>query len=174
MKPLIHQFDLHGIGVDKELPDWIKPIMTAATLVGQPVVVAGTLVATSVYFWRAGQSTPAKATAVAVALLPLSSLIKVTLHRARPDTYVAGLIHSYSFPSGHAYATMLGYGLLGVLASKHLSAPWSFVVPFLLGLLILVVGISRVYLGAHYPSDVLGGWLLGIFVLIIVSVIFKL
>ena len=174
MKPTIHKFDLVGIQMARSLPGWLKPVMQAATLVGQPVAVGGILVAFSVYFWRSGQPTPAKLTAVTVALLPLSTLIKHLVHRVRPDTYVAHLIHSYSFPSGHAYATMLGYGLLGVIGSKHLPGPWSLIVPLLLGLLILMVGVSRIYLGAHYPSDVVGGWLLGMLVLITVTRIFKI
>jgi undecaprenyl-diphosphatase len=66
------------------------------------------------------------------------------------------------FPSGHALVSMVIYGLLAYLAWHHLGHPvlrWSAV--GLLGALVFLIGLSRVYMGRHYPSDILAGWLLG-------------
>jgi undecaprenyl-diphosphatase len=174
MKPAIHNFDLRWIQAVQGLSRSLLPVMQAASLVGQPLAVGVVLAAFSIYFWRAGEPLLAKTFAITIITLPISTLLKQILHRARPTTYVVHFIHSYSFPSGHAYATMVGYGLLAWVAARHLPAPWSWIAAILLILLILLVGVSRVYLGAHYPSDVVGGWLLGLLVLAVIIVAFRI
>jgi undecaprenyl-diphosphatase len=68
-----------------------------------------------------------------------------------------------SFPSGHACAAMTVYGLLAYLIlSRWTTGRWRWVVVGLLGLLILAVGLTRMLLGVHYFSDVVGGFLLGL------------
>lgn len=165
MKPFIHHFDMVWIDRLQSLPAGVRPVMDAATLVGQPVAVGVILAAFATYFWRAGQPLLAKTSLAGLICLPISTILKEIFRRARPDTYVAHLIHNYSFPSGHAFADTVGYGLLAWLAARHLPGPWSVIVPVLLVLLIILVGVSRVYLGAHYPSDVVGGWLFGLVIL---------
>jgi undecaprenyl-diphosphatase len=98
-----------------------------------------------------------------VALLPLSAIAKRLWRRVRPETAAALGLHNYSFPSGHAYGSTLIIGLLVVLAALAGGVWWA-LAGFLVAL-IISVGISRVYLGAHYPSDVVAGWLLGLVVL---------
>lgn len=66
-------------------------------------------------------------------------------------------VKSYSFPSSHAYSAALAGGYLG-LEVLHAGA-WTASVLF--AALIFLIGVSRVHVGAHYPSDVIAGWLLG-------------
>ena len=68
----------------------------------------------------------------------------------------------YSFPSGHSALSTVAYGILALLVI-HSDLPRSLkrAIVAALVVLILLVGLSRVYLGVHYPSDVLGGWLSG-------------
>jgi len=91
------------------------------------------------------------------------NILKEIFHRARPVIHNPLLIlHSYSFPSGHAFLAMSFYGLLIFIAFKYIQnliLKWFIIV--LLSLLILFVGLSRIYIGVHYPTDVLGGFLLG-------------
>jgi len=84
-------------------------------------------------------------------------LLKALIHRPRPELFF-GLMpaETYSFPSGHAFVPAVFFGILaGILAA---GARWRAAVVALAALL----GLSRVYLGYHYPSDVVAGWALAV------------
>jgi undecaprenyl-diphosphatase len=87
-----------------------------------------------------------------VAAEVLMEILKLAFHRARPAPFFAERPDSYSFPSGHALKSAVFYILLASLASRH----WA--VRAAAALLALLIGISRVYLGVHYPTDVLAGY----------------
>ena len=91
----------------------------------------------------------------------IDEALKLAIHRSRP-TYGAAFVQagSYSFPSGHAMGSMIGYGmLLWVLFTYwHPKRAWKVVIYVFAGLLVLTIGLSRILLGVHYPSDVVGGW----------------
>lgn len=89
-------------------------------------------------------------------------ILKFIYQRPRPDEFP--LIHesSYSFPSGHAMNAFMFYSLLAYFIyreTKSLKA--TFLVSIFCAIIILLVGFSRIYLGIHYPSDVLGGFIAG-------------
>ena len=86
-------------------------------------------------------------------------ILKFSFRRPRPLLWQHVNPHSWSFPSGHAFATLCLIVLLTALFWRRLAGWLRWVVVVLALLLAFGIGISRVYLGVHYPSDVAGGWL---------------
>ena len=95
--------------------------------------------------------------------LLLNVLLKHSFSRARPSDF-SPLLHlnTYSFPSGHVTGAMLFYGVL-VFAYAQSAPPRHLLAALSLAILLVVLtAASRVYLGVHYPTDVIAGWLIGL------------
>ena len=104
--------------------------------------------------------------------LGLSALLNITLkqilQRPRPIEYRVIDESGYSLPSGHSMVSMAFYGYLIYFIYKHIEnkyIKWSLII--LLSILIISIGISRIYLGVHYTSDVIAGFLIALSYLII-------
>lgn len=98
----------------------------------------------------------------------LNQLLKRILQRPRPTEFRIVEETGYSFPSGHSMVSMAFYGYLIYLIYKYVKnkyIKWSLIT--LLSILICSIGVSRIYLGVHYTSDVLAGFLISISYLII-------
>ncbi len=103
-----------------------------------------------------------------VVVAVLNQVLKRILQRPRPTEYRIIEETGYSFPSGHSMISMAFYGYLIYLIYKYVKnkyIKWISIV--LLNILICSIGISRIYLGVHYTSDVLGGFLISISYLVI-------
>lgn len=90
----------------------------------------------------------------------LNVVLKIIFHRARPTIHHIIEATGYSFPSGHSMAAFTLYGIVTFLLWRHLSDSFKRGILVLFStVMILMIGISRIYLGVHYPSDVLGGYM---------------
>ena len=137
------------------------------TNLGSPVVMATIAVVGAVTAFAKRHRRLAYAWAAAAAGgAILDYVLKTSVHRTRPE-YAAAFLHgsSYSFPSGHAMGSLIGYGFLAFALSVAFEprTRWHRQMIFTIAALFtLLIGVSRVYLGVHYPSDVLGGWAAGL------------
>ncbi|MFH0815093.1 MAG: phosphatase PAP2 family protein [Candidatus Falkowbacteria bacterium] len=88
-------------------------------------------------------------------------LAKIIFHRARPDVMLV-LEDSFAFPSGHAAISVAFYGFIAFVLIKHSKRLWQKIVAASICLILIVlIGFSRLYLGAHYFSDVVFGYFIG-------------
>lgn len=102
-------------------------------------------------------------------------MLKRFIDRARPDIEHLVSVKTLSFPSGHAMSSMAFYGFLIYLVYKiKLNKILKSFLVLLLTTLILSIGISRIYLGVHFPSDVAGGWIAGLIWVFFCILIFNL
>ena len=98
----------------------------------------------------------------------LNQLLKNILQRPRPTEFRIVEETGFSFPSGHSMVSMAFYGYLIYLIYKYVKNKYlKWILIVLLSILICTIGISRIYLGVHYTSDVLGGFLISISYLVI-------
>ena len=145
-------------------PPWLEGAMRDVTSLGSASVLV--LITAAVIIYLLMIRRPATALLIFVAVAGgqvLSSLLKAGIDRPRPDL-VSHLVNetSFSFPSGHAMLSAVTYLTLGSLAARFLHGRTTKIFVLCLAVLTTVlVGISRVYLGVHWPSDVLAGWCAG-------------
>lgn len=175
MHNLLHSFDDRVTTWMQAWPAWLYQPMLAITNVGQPLTVV--VFASGLLVWALWQRHTKLIWASSAILITIivTSVLKLMLRRSRPETeYVANMMfQSFSFPSGHSAAATVGFGFLAYAALMNLPQPWNVVLGCVAALFGLLVCVSRIYLGAHYPSDVAGGILLGLAGLAIIVFIIR-
>jgi len=168
-------------------PSWLR-VLSIAALVTSPGIptdawravtelggLARVAVGLGLVLWLAWRRRPVEAVVVAVALVGASlftDAAKDLIARPRPPGPHLDAAIGYSFPSGHALNSTATYGLVVLGACRSSLAPTARrVAAAVLVAIPFLVGLSRVALGVHYPSDVLGGWLAGTAAVFIVATI---
>lgn len=172
---IFHKFDSAVIKLVSTLPSALHPFFVGISYIGHPITTSFIGFAIVLYaFLKHHPKILLSGTLIWAALI-VSTALKHLTERARPLTeYVAGMqIHSFSFPSGHTTGSTVAFGLLAYFGYHLLPAPLNYTALTLLVLLVVLVGVSRIYLGAHYPTDVIGGWLLGGAALCIIIFVIK-
>jgi undecaprenyl-diphosphatase len=145
-------------------PAWLQGAMRDITALGSASVLTLITAAAAIYLFLIKR--PATALFVIASIASgqmLSSLLKAGIDRPRPElvTHLAQET-SLSFPSGHAMISALVFLTLGALVSRVVHGRTTKIYVLSLAVVItLLVGVSRIYLGVHWPSDVLAGWCAG-------------
>ena len=146
--------------------DWLTQAAKVLARLGSPPVIAGVALVSAVVgiFWRKVRGA---AWTMPVAIIGSGIIIqsvKLVIKRPRPSFFTPLLHESgFSFPSGHSLIAMVVYGLLGYFVI-HLFRDFGarLAVRITTVLLVIAIGVSRVYVGVHYPTDVLAGWTAGV------------
>jgi membrane-associated phospholipid phosphatase len=158
------------LGWELSLDHWIQArslgtLSRIGNALGYSRVVIANLIIACIIFLLIGRKWWAVFLLAAMAFWQFNQLIKVLVQRPRPTTaYVRVTEHpdGWSFASGHTVAGTLFFGALALIAWRFMAPGiWrSVLIAVLIGMIGLV-GVSRVYVGAHWPTDVVGGWLIG-------------
>ena len=150
---------------------WASPPLTAffegLTILGSAAIVYTLTVLISAALWLSGRRPAALHLAVVMlAAAIINNAVKMTIARARPEAFFGDLPDSYSFASGHALFAGCLYGVLGGMLAAAAPRGWQRAAILASSLaLIAGVGLSRVYLGVHYPTDVIAGFALAALVI---------
>jgi undecaprenyl-diphosphatase len=149
-------------------PDWFREAMRDVSALGSMSVLIGTAIVVALGWTIGGRMRDAaRLVAVMVASIALNTAAKAIIARPRPDLFEAATqVFTNSFPSAHAMVS----ASLAVALVAGIRKPRAYRL-YLTGIAILLtglIGISRIYLGVHWPSDVIAGWALGLACAIIV------
>lgn len=138
------------------------------TLAGDPITVS-LAVAGIIFTGLYQENKELVITGAAIpAVLLVGLLIKIITVRARPVNPYSARLRTSSFPSGHSTGSTIIFGLLAYFILNSWPSVWASIAAIFILAIPFFVGISRIRLGAHYPSDVLVGWVLGMVGLIMI------
>lgn len=142
------------------------PVMTNIMLffsaIGSPVavIILSLLILVFLFFVLKHRAELVLFASVTIASAVFNQLLKIIFQRVRPDVQRFVEETGYSFPSGHSMAAFTLYGMLAFLLWRHIpSKPGRILLLIFSSIMILSIGFSRLYLGVHYPSDVIGAYL---------------
>lgn len=151
-------------------------IAVLITTLGNTAVLGVVTLLAVVWFLSSRRRDAAMFVGVATVLGYLAMVgLKHLFARERPPESQRLLeISSYSFPSGHAMMSMIVYGLVAIAVSRVAGASWTRLLPVAAVLLSALIGLTRVYLGVHWLSDVIVGWLVGLVWLVAATAVWRL
>jgi undecaprenyl-diphosphatase len=171
----VFPFDLK---ITRELREEQNPVVSQTlqwvSVLGETwieAVLAGTVIAICLVRRRWPEAVFVLATLSSVIL---TSVLKVLVGRPRPPSFLGDpndlfwSVDQFSFPSGHVLFYIVFFGFIALLAWSHLTGYVRWLIMVICGLLIVLIGPSRVYLGAHWASDVIGSYVIGVLWLLMI------
>ncbi len=162
MRRIIHAFDRTIGRWMTKFPRWVHPIMLVFTWLGEPPFTVGAAAVVFGYGFALNKPIYETAGVIAFVTIAIGGLLKLLLRRHRPITDYSKkmFIKTFSFPSGHAAGSLVSF----VMAALIIGNRWPALLVGAVTMALVgcfMIGLSRVYLGAHYASDVIGGWIIG-------------
>lgn len=147
----------YALIVERLRADWLTPIMEAISALATPVSLVVLLLV--IVAFAPGKRPGACAAVNLVLVFLLNQALKFAIQRPRPDGFQLAIEQGFSFPSGHSMVAMAFFGLLVWMVWRYEADRATRIgcaVAF--SAVIVLVGVSRIYLGVHYASDVLAGF----------------
>jgi len=156
----IQAFDIWLIQSLQNIGDWLVPVMKFFTSLGYPQAY---MVIVAVVYWTLDRKLGIRLAIFLPLVSSINSLLKLAFHAPRPywvstDIKAIHASNGFGMPSGHAQASTVW-----LLASSFLRKRWFWIVAILS---VFLIGISRAYLGVHFPTQVAAGWVIGFLILI--------
>ena len=147
----------YAVIVERLRADWLTPVMEAVSALATPVSLVVFLLV--IVAFAPGKRPGACAATNLVLVFLLNQALKFAIQRPRPDGFQLAVEQGYSFPSGHSMVAMAFFGLLVWMVWHYESDRATRIgCAIAFSLVIVLVGVSRIYLGVHYASDVLAGF----------------
>jgi len=154
--------------------DWLTPVMKAITYMGNWQTI--TVICLILLAFRKTRLTYGVPLSIGALFVSLANKgIKAIVMRPRPDQAMFLIEQGgWSFPSGHSITSMFFYGMAIWLIRRNVTDHrLADILTALLAIPMILIGVSRVYLGVHYPTDVLAGWCLGVLVVVAIAEVIK-
>ena len=151
--------------IGEHRPEALEPVMLEITFLGTGSVVLMLVLISGLFLWLSNHKYSAILLLIATSGgILLNNLLKAGFGRPRPQVFDWGThAVTWSFPSGHAMSAAIVYGTVAYLAARLQKRRWHRAITMFAALtLILLIATSRLYLGVHYPSDVMAGILIGL------------
>ena len=147
----------YAVIVERLRADWLTPVMEAVSALATPVSLVVFLLV--IVAFAPGKRPGACAATNLVLVFLLNQALKFAIQRPRPDGFQLAVEQGFSFPSGHSMVAMAFFGLLVWMVWHYESDRATRIgCAIAFSLVIVLVGVSRIYLGVHYASDVLAGF----------------
>ena len=151
----------------------LTSVMQSASFLGSTLflVIFGVMIVIALYLRRHRRGA-ILFTITTVGSSVLLTALKFAFKRVRPEPFFDTILPaSYSFPSGHSLASFCFYGALAVILTTRIKSVWLKLTVWISAIaMILLVGISRIYLGVHHPSDVVAGYAVGLIWVITIAI----
>lgn len=147
--------------IDAHHPAWVDTPMRFFTAIGYYRVVAPLLAAAAAFFiWRGWRMSAILLAVSTLGGMFLTTVLKAVFQRERPDLVATGYEAGFfSFPSGHATMAVGFYGALTLILAYRTKGTLRWLIAAAGLATILLIGLSRMYLGVHYPTDIIAGYL---------------